>query len=218
MHSAIISGTVLGSAPQVRFTTEGTKLCEFILSVPAQSDREAAGTMKVTVWNTDTIEWLANVAPGQAVLLEGRISIETVDRQEGFKESRAVMTADRVHLVDQPLPLNVIHLIGRTGQDPEIKFFESGAVTASVSLAVNVKRDVTAWFNIKAWSRTAQVCADYVHKGKQIAVQGSLYWEVWTDRNTGAHRSKPVIRVNNLELLGGRNDNAPIDRELVEQF
>lgn len=218
MHSAIISGIILGSAPQVRFTTEGTKLVEFILSVPAQSDRESAGTMKVTVWNADTIEWLANVAPGQAVLLEGRISIETVDRQEGFKESRAVMTADRVHLVDAPLPLNVIHLIGRTGQDPEIKFFESGAVTASVSLAVNVKRDVTAWFSIKAWSKTATVCADYVRKGKQIAVQGSLYWETWTDRNTGASRSKPVIRVNNLELLGGRNDNAPADRELVEQF
>ena len=57
------------------------------------------------------------------------------------------------------------------------------------------------------WGKTAEIAGDYVRKGSLIGVQGHLKIETWTDRNTGANRSKPVVVVDRLELLGSRRDN-----------
>ena len=107
------------------------------------------------------------------------------------------------------MTLNVVTLIGRAGRDPDVKYFESGAVVCSFSLAVDRRSrnsDEPDWFELKVWGKTAQVAADYVRKGKQICVVGALTFEHWIDRNTGANRSKPVIQVSNLELLGSKSD------------
>lgn len=103
--------------------------------------------------------------------------------------------------------LNCVYLIGRVGQDPDIKYFESGSVVAKLSLAVRRGRDTTDWFACEFWGKTAQVVADYVNKGSQIGIQGALKIEQWTDRNTGNARSRPVIRCDKLELLGSRRNN-----------
>ena len=52
----------------------------------------------------------------------------------------------------------------------------------------------------------AQVAADYVRKGSLLGIIGSFKLDRWTDRSTGEERSKPVIRVDRLELLGGKRD------------
>lgn len=59
------------------------------------------------------------------------------------------------------------------------------------------------------WGKTAQVAGDYVRKGKQIAVKGSLKFDTWSDRTTGANRSTPVILVDQLQLLGSKRDTEP---------
>ncbi len=59
------------------------------------------------------------------------------------------------------------------------------------------------------WEKTAEVAANYVRKGSLIGIQGSLKIEKWTDRNTNAERSKPVIQVSRLDLLGSKRDNDP---------
>ena len=64
-------------------------------------------------------------------------------------------------------------------------------------------------FNLEIWDKTSEVSANYVKKGRLIAVQGSLKIEKWTDRNTNAERSKPVINVSRLDLLGSKRDNDP---------
>lgn len=73
--------------------------------------------------------------------------------------------------------LNVVALVGRAGSDPEIKFFESGACKASLSIAVEEYirgEKQTFWIPIEAWAKNAQIIADYITKGKQIGIQGSL--------------------------------------------
>lgn len=107
------------------------------------------------------------------------------------------------------MSLNVVTLIGRVGSDPDVKYFESGSVKCKLALAVNRRTregEQTDWFNLELWGKTAQVAADYVTKGKQIAVKGALKFDSWTDRNTGANRSSPVIQVDRLELLGSKRD------------
>jgi single-strand DNA-binding protein len=105
--------------------------------------------------------------------------------------------------------VNSVTLVGRAGRDPEVRYFESGSVVANLTLAVNRRSrdDEPDWFNLEIWGKQAQVAADYVRKGALLGVIGSFKLDRWTDRSTGEERSKPVIRVDRLELLGSRRDS-----------
>ena len=104
--------------------------------------------------------------------------------------------------------VNSITLVGRAGRDPEVKYFESGSVVANLTLAVNRRSsgDEPDWFNLEIWGKQAQVAADYVRKGSLLGITGSFELDHWTDRATGEQRSKPVVRVTRLDLLGSRRD------------
>jgi len=108
------------------------------------------------------------------------------------------------------MSLNVVTLVGRVGGDPDVKYFESGTVKCKLTLAVrrrSAKSDEPDWFTLEIWGKTAQIAADYVRKGAQIGVTGSLKFDRWQDRSTGANRSMPVIKVDQLDLLGSKRDN-----------
>jgi single-strand DNA-binding protein len=106
------------------------------------------------------------------------------------------------------MDLNIITLVGRAGRDPEIKYFDSGKVVCNFAIAVNrLKKDETDWFDLEIWGKTAEVAATYVKKGSLIGIIGSLNIESWDDKNSGARRSKPIIRVDKLDLLGSKKDN-----------
>jgi single-strand DNA-binding protein len=108
------------------------------------------------------------------------------------------------------MSLNIVHLVGRVGGDPEIRYFDSGKVKCRLTLAVNrpTKRDDPPdWFELEIWGRTAEVASNYAKKGSLIGVQGSLKIETWDDRNTGAKRSKPIINVDRLDFLSSKRDN-----------
>ncbi|WP_008308112.1 single-stranded DNA-binding protein [Leptolyngbya sp. PCC 6406] len=108
------------------------------------------------------------------------------------------------------MSINTVTLVGRAGQDPDVRYFESGSVVCKFSLAVDRRsrnNDQPDWFTLEMWGRTAEVAANYVRKGKLIGVTGSLKLDSWTDRATGAQRSTPVIRVDRLELLGSKRDS-----------
>jgi len=107
------------------------------------------------------------------------------------------------------MDLNVVHLVGRVGIDPDVRYFESGAVKCRLTLAVNRptrRTDEPDWFNLELWGKTAEIAANYVRKGKQIGITGSLKIDQWQDRTTQAQRSSPVIRVDRLDLLGSKRD------------
>jgi single-strand DNA-binding protein len=100
------------------------------------------------------------------------------------------------------MTLNAINLVGRVGQDPEVKYFESGSVLCKLT-----QNKETDWFDIEIWGKPAEIAANYVRKGSQIGVQGSLRMDSWNDRTTGVSRSKPIIRVDRLDLLGSKRDS-----------
>lgn len=103
---------------------------------------------------------------------------------------------------------NAVALVGRAGQDPKLRSFDSGTMVANFSLAVRGRsREETHWFNLEIWGKQAQVAVDYVRKGSLIGVSGSLKFDSWTDRATGEIRTQPVIRVDRLELLGSRQES-----------
>ena len=107
------------------------------------------------------------------------------------------------------MSINAINLVGRAGRDPEVRYFESGSLVANFTLAVNrrSRNEEPDWFNLEIWGKQAQVAADYVKKGSLLGISGSFKLDQWRDKTTGENKSKPVIRVDRLDLLGSRRDS-----------
>ena len=107
------------------------------------------------------------------------------------------------------MAINSVTLVGRAGRDPEVRYFESGTVVANLTMAVKRRNrdDEPDWFNLEVWGKQAQIAADYVKKGSLIGITGSFKLDTWKDRNTGEDRTKPVVRVDRLELLGSKGDS-----------
>ncbi len=107
------------------------------------------------------------------------------------------------------MSINAINLVGRAGRDPEVRYFESGSLVANFTLAVNrrSRNEEPDWFNLEIWGKQAQVAADYVKKGSLLGISGSFKLDQWRDKTTGENKSKPVIRVDRLDLLGSKRDS-----------
>ena len=116
------------------------------------------------------------------------------------------------------MSLNKVLLIGNVGKDPEIRHLESGASVASFTLATSERfrdrngelRENTEWHNIVAWRQLADLAANYIRKGTQIYVEGSIRTRSWDDQN-GAKRYTTEIMANSIQLLGRRGDNPAAD-------
>lgn len=102
--------------------------------------------------------------------------------------------------------INSVVLVGNVGQDPEMKYFESGKVKTTLSMAVNKRvkdKDQTSWFKVEFWNRTAEIAGEYVRKGNLIGVEGRLEFNHWTDKE-GEKVVTPFIAGDNLRLFGKR--------------
>lgn len=100
-----------------------------------------------------------------------------------------------------------ITVVGNAGRDPEMRYLESGKQVANFSIAAKTSRGETEWFNVQIWGKQAEIAGNYVKKGTLVAVTGSLKTEKWTDKKTGEEKTKPVITVNELRLLGAKPGN-----------
>ncbi len=104
--------------------------------------------------------------------------------------------------------VNSVVLVGRAGRDPEMRYFESGRVKTSFSVAVNrpTKEKETDWFDVELWGRQAEIAGEYVRKGSLIGVEGRLDFNKWTD-DTGNKNVRPIIQASNIRLLGSKKDS-----------
>jgi single-strand DNA-binding protein len=115
------------------------------------------------------------------------------------------------------MSVNQVHLLGRCGQDPEIRSVGQNNVTkASFSLCTGGKYkshdgreiDDTAWHNIVAWRGLATLAQQYIRKGSQIFVIGHLSYRKYTDAN-GIDRFITEIIADRIELCGSRAEATP---------
>jgi single-strand DNA-binding protein len=109
--------------------------------------------------------------------------------------------------------VNKVILIGRLGRDPEIKYTPSGAPVAKFSVATDeVFKDRageqqrrTEWHNIVAWNKLAEICGEYLTKGKQVYIEGSIRSRQWEDQS-GNKRTAYEIVAREMKMLGSRAD------------
>ena len=108
--------------------------------------------------------------------------------------------------------MNTVILIGRLGQDPEVRYTPSGKAVASFSLATKEYNNETEWHRIEAWEKTAELCGEYLQKGREVAITGRLKTDSWEDQE-GNKRYKTKVVAYQVEFLGkkGSDQNKKTD-------
>ena len=126
--------------------------------------------------------------------------------------------------------LNRVLLIGNLTKDPELRYTPSGTPVASLRLAVNSqfkdqsgqRKEETCFITIVVWSRQAEICQQYLKKGRSVYVEGRLIYRSWEAE--GKTRSTMEVRADRVQFLGGgprsdapapaeRADHAPTEEE-----
>ncbi|MDR3395708.1 MAG: single-stranded DNA-binding protein [Parasulfuritortus sp.] len=122
--------------------------------------------------------------------------------------------------------VNKVIIIGNLGRDPEMRYLPSGDAVANLRIATTDKfkdksgdmQEVTEWHSVAFFGKTAEICGQYLKKGSQLYVEGSLRTRKWQDKD-GNDRYTTEIRGDRMQMLGGRGggggsadyDNAPMD-------
>ena len=109
------------------------------------------------------------------------------------------------------MTVNKVILVGRLGNDPEIKNTQNGKVVCQISLATSdvwtdkqtsQKQEKTEWHRVVFFDRQAEIVGEYLQKGSQIYVEGSLQTRKWQDQS-GVDRQTTEIVAHNMKMLGG---------------
>lgn len=108
------------------------------------------------------------------------------------------------------MSVNKVILLGRLGQNPEVRNTPSGASVANFSLATNEswmdkngqKQERTEWHRIVVWGKLAELCGQYLSKGRQAYVEGRLQTRQWQDKD-GQTKYTTEVQAQTVQFLGG---------------
>jgi single-strand DNA-binding protein len=107
--------------------------------------------------------------------------------------------------------LSKVILVGNLGSDPEMRYTPNGKAVTSFSVATNRRyttsagesRDETDWFRISVWGKQAEMCNQFLSKGKQVYVEGRLHARSWEGQN-GQTRTSLEVTADRVLFLGRR--------------
>ena len=120
--------------------------------------------------------------------------------------------------------LNQVQLIGRLGQDPEVKYLPNGDAVCNVSLATSEKwkdktsgerKEKTEWHRIVIFGKLAEVAGEYLRKGTLVFFQGKIETRMW--EKEGEKRYATEIRANQMTMLGGKEEGAAPRQQAAPQ-
>ena len=109
--------------------------------------------------------------------------------------------------------VNKVTIVGNLGRDPEMRAFPSGDQVANVTIATTDRwrdkntgenKEATEWHRVVFNGRLAEIVGQYLRKGSQVYVEGSLRTRKWTDQATGQERYATEIRADTMQMLGSR--------------
>jgi single-strand DNA-binding protein len=109
--------------------------------------------------------------------------------------------------------INRVVLVGNLTRDPELRHTPSGTPVCSLRLAVNTRRkdesgqwtDKPNYFDITVWGQQGENCAQYLSKGRPVAIDGRLEWREWQAQDGGKRESVEVV-ADSVQFLGSRGD------------
>ncbi len=116
--------------------------------------------------------------------------------------------------------LNRVQLIGRLGQDPEVRFTQGGQAVSNFSVATNEnwtnkagdRQSRTEWHRIVAWGRKAELAGEFLAKGSQVFIGGRLQTRKWEDKE-GVDRYTTEVVADDLQFLDPKETGKKRDKE-----
>ena len=108
--------------------------------------------------------------------------------------------------------INKVILVGHLGKDPEVKYMPSGSAVANITVATSEswkdkqsgdKQERTEWHNVVFFNRLAEIVGEYLKKGAQVYVEGSLRTRKWQDKE-GKDRYTTEIVASEMQMLGSK--------------
>ena len=112
--------------------------------------------------------------------------------------------------------VNKVILVGTLGKDPEVKYTGSGTAITTISVATSEqwkdkqsgeKQERTEWHRVKFFGRLAEIAGEYLQKGRQVYIEGSIRTDKYTDKE-GIERYSTDIIASEMQLLGGKSDRS----------
>jgi len=111
--------------------------------------------------------------------------------------------------------LNKAMIIGRLGQDPDVRYTQSNTAVANMSIATSERykdkqgewKERTEWHRVVAWGRTAEICQEYLQKGSQVYIEGPIQTRKWEDKE-GQTRYTTEIKALTMTMLDSKGDSA----------
>ncbi|MEO1630600.1 MAG: single-stranded DNA-binding protein [Bacteroidota bacterium] len=108
--------------------------------------------------------------------------------------------------------VNKVILIGNLGSDPELRYTGSGTAVCNFSLATSETYkdsngdmvEKTEWHRVVTWARLAEICGEYLKKGRQVYIEGSLQTRQWEDKD-GNTKYTTEIKAREMQMLGSRD-------------
>jgi len=127
--------------------------------------------------------------------------------------------------------INKVILIGNLGANPEVKYLSNGTTVANFRIATSENRvnrtsgektTLTEWHRIVTFGRLAEICGEYLNKGKQVYIEGRLRTRTWEDKD-GNKRSTTEIVANQMQMLGpagasGAPAEAPPEMDMNQEI
>ena len=115
--------------------------------------------------------------------------------------------------------LNSVMLIGRLTRDPEVKTTTGGAALCTFGLATNERykddggnqHEVTCFVEVEAWRKLAEICGQYLKKGREVFIAGKLHFHSWEAADGGGKRNRLTISARQIQFLGGKPNGAGRD-------
>jgi len=107
--------------------------------------------------------------------------------------------------------VNKVILVGNLGRDPELRYTKNGQAVANFSLATSdnytskdgQKEERTEWHRVVVWAKTAELCAQYLAKGRSVYIEGQLRTREWEDKE-GHKRQTTEVHAQTVQFLGPR--------------
>lgn len=111
--------------------------------------------------------------------------------------------------------VNKVILVGNLGQDPELRYTNSGTAVCNFRIATNESYkdssgqmvDKTEWHNVVTWAKLAEICGEYLRKGSQVYIEGSLQTRSYDDRD-GNTKYVTEVKAREMQMLGGRGEGS----------
>jgi single-strand DNA-binding protein len=219
--------------PEVRRMPDGQAVASFALSTQrrwttnAGEPRESTEWFHLVAWGALAEAVDQRIRQGHRIYAQGHLQTRRWEDAGGQRHVRTEVVTEKLipmgaremardtvleeDLEDVPLCLNRVMVIGNLGRDPEMRYTPGGQAVTSFSLAATRKwttaggerRDATEWFNVISWGSLAEICNQFLTKGRRVYVEGELRTREWEQPGGKKHYRTELVATEMI-MLGPR--------------